>query len=701
MGGPMSVTGETVEAAEVAGGAGRPDRLARALRWAKWVVLAVWLVLLVVSTPLAGKLSGQERNDATAQLPARSESLQVYQLQQRYQGNRPDVAIVVYHRAGGLTDGDRSRIKADATALGRARLPGEGTVPPPRFATDTAAVRVPITHGTDVSEEDDVTALRQRVGHGGGGLEIRVAGAPAYNADHNTALNGLDHTLLYAAAGVVIVLLLLTYRSPVLWLLPLASVGLGLRVAQAASYEFARHGGIVTSLAAGILTVLAFGAGTDYALLLIARYREELHRYADRHEAMAVALRRSSGAVVASAGTVIVAMLCLLAASFGTTKGLGPVLAIGVAAALLAMLTLLPALLVVLGRWVFWPLVPRAGAGPHRVRGPWARLGGALGRRPRTAWVVTVLALLALGGGLVGLRFDVDPADQFQHRPDSVVGQQWLDDAFPAQAADPVVILTSASDAEAARRAAAGTAGISGAVVGGRVGERVEVDATLRHDTYADSSFSAVTSLRQRLSSAAPGSLVGGSTAVQLDVRDATTRDDKVLVPLILAVILVILCLLLRAVVSPLLLMATVVLSFGASLGVSVQVLTHVFGLRGVNPVIPLYAFLFLVALGVDYNIFLMHRAREESGVDGLRVGMVRALATTGGVITSAGLVLAGTFAVLVTLPLNDFLAVGLTVALGVLIDTFVVRSVLVPALHLDLGDRAWWPSRRSKILAS
>ena len=694
--------GETVGTAEPAGtggdaggGPARPDRLARTLRWAKWVAVAVWLVALVASAPLAGKLSGQERNDAASQLPAHSASLRVLQLQQRYQGNRPDVAVVVYHRDGGLTGADRTAIKAAATALGRAGLPGEGTVAAPAFARDTAAIQVPITRGPHVSEVDDVAALRSRVGHGGGGLEIRVAGGPAYNADNSKALDGLDHTLLYAAAGVVIVLLLLTYRSPVLWLLPLVSVGLGLRVAQAASYEFARHGGTVSSLAAGILTVLAFGAGTDYALLLIARYREELTRHTDRHEAMSVALRRSSGAVVASAGTVMAAMLCLLAASFGTTKGLGPVLAIGVAGALLAMLTLLPALLVVLGRWVFWPLVPRAGAGPHRGRGPWARLGTALSRRPRTAWLVTVLALLALGGGLAGLRFDVNPSDQFRHRPDSVTGQQWLDDAFPARAADPVVIVTSAADAQAARRAAAGTPGIAGATVAGRLGDRVEVDATLRHDTYSNAAFDTVTALRHRLATAAPGSEVGGSTAIQLDVRNATTRDDEVLVPLILAVILVILCLLLRAVVSPLLLMATVVLSFAASYGASTLLLTHVFGLHGVNPVIPLYAFLFLVALGVDYNIFLMHRAREESGVDGLRAGMVRALSTTGGVITSAGLVLAGTFAVLVTLPLADFLAVGLTVALGVLLDTFVVRSILVPALHLDTGDRAWWPSRR------
>jgi RND superfamily putative drug exporter len=677
------------------GGAGGPGRLARALRWAKWVVLAVWLVLLVVSAPLAGKLTGQERNDAASQLPAHSASLRVLQLQQRYQGNRPDVAVVVYHRAGGLTDTDRTRIRAEAVVIARAGLPGEGTVPEPTFARDAAAVQVPITHAPNVSEIGDVAALRQRVGHGGGGLEVRVAGSPAYNLDNNEALDGLGNTLLYAAAAVVIVLLLLTYRSPVLWLLPLLSVGLGLRVAQAASYEFARHGGTVSSLAAGILTVLAFGAGTDYALLLISRYREELTRHPDRHQAMAVALRRSSGAIVASAGTVMAAMLCLLAARFGTTKGLGPVLAIGVAGALLAMLTLLPALLVVLGRWVFWPLVPRVSAGPRRVRGPWARLGGALRRRPRTAWLVTALALLALGGGLAGVRFDVDPANQFRHRPDSVLGQQWLDSAFPEQASEPVVIVTSAAHAEAARRAAAGIPGIGGATVAGRLGDRVEVDATLRHDTYSNAAFDSVATLRDRLATAAPGSLVGGATAIQLDVRDATTRDDRVLVPLILVVILVILCLLLRAVVSPLLLMATVVLSFGASYGASTFLLTHVFGVAGVSPVIPLYAFLFLVALGVDYNIFLMHRAREESGVDGLRAGMVRALSTTGGVITSAGLVLAGTFAVLVTLPLTDFVAVGLTVALGVLIDTFVVRSILVPALHLDLGNRAWWPSRR------
>jgi len=510
---------------------------------------------------------------------------------------------------------------------------------------------------------------------------------------------------------VVVVLLLLIYRSPLLWLLPILTVTGGLLTAQAAITLLARHGALtVTDLAAGILNVLVFGAATDYALLLIARYREQLHTTHDHRAALAAAVRSATGAIAASAGTVIAGMLCLLAATITANRGLGPVAALGIAGGLVASLTLLPALLAVTGRRVFWPRIPHPthAAGPTELPGTvdspaalpppsvgmWARLAASVGRHPRRVWILTAL-LLALGvAGLGDTRLGLPQAGIFRGSVQSVTGQQLLDAHFPPGASSPTQILADTAQVATVRRAVAATFGIVEVTAVPATRDRTLLQATLAAPPDSPAAQHTITVLRDRLAAVpAAHALVGGATAVQLDIARGAVHDRAVVMPLVLAVVLLVLILLLRALLAPLVLLATVVLSYAAALGVSVT-LFDALGLAGTDPSVPLYAFLFLVALGVDYNIFLMTRVREEAFQVGTRAGTLRGLAVTGGVITSAGLVLAATFTTLAVLPLVVLTETGIAVALGVLLDTFLVRSLLVPALTYDLGDRVWWPRR-------
>ena len=509
-------------------------------------------------------------------------------------------------------------------------------------------------------------------------------------------LSGIDGKLLYSALAVVIIILLLTYRSPVLWLLPVISAGLALTVAQAVVYLLATEADLtVNAQSAGILTVLVFGAGTDYALLLVARYREELRRHEDRHEAMAFALHRTGPAIFASGATVIAGMLCLLVASMNSTKGLGPVAAVGIAVGLMVMLTLLPALLVIFGRWFFWPVHPTFGSVDHTQTGVWARVGKRIARRPRATWVVTsaVLAIAALGVlqlNAVGL----ENKDSFYGTPDSVVGEQVLAKHFPAGSGQPVVVIAKADKAAEVSGAMAGVSGVSSVEEPVVKGDLAYLAGTLSVAPDSQAAIDTVALVRDAVHQVdGAEAIAGGDSATRGDVLKASSDDNKVIIPLILLVVLVILMLLLRAVVAPLILVATVVLSFGAALGISALIFRHVLGFAGADSSLPLFVFVFLVALGIDYNIFLMTRVHEEAKEVGTRRGALIALAATGGVITSAGLVLAGTFSVLATLPVVSFAEIGFAVALGVLLDTLVVRSVLVTALNLDFGSRMWWPS--------
>lgn len=682
-------------------------------RRAKWLVVGLWLVVLFVAAPFATKLTDAQDNDAASWLPGSAESTQVLEIAEDFRPAQIP-AVVIYARDSGLTAGDRARISEDVRQLEELRdhgVIGERTRGPvfDRQADPRAAqVFVPITMDEEGWERISpaVDSIRDDVGESGEGLAVHVTGPGGTSADFAEGFEGIDSTLLFAAMGVVIVMLLITYRSLTLLLVPLVAVVCALFTAQALIYLLAEHAGLtVNGQSAGILTVLVFGAGTDYALLLVARYREELRRHEDRHEAMALALHRAGPAVLASGATVVLSMLVLLAAEMNSTRGLGPVAAIGVAVALLAMMSLFPALLVVFGRWIFWPVIPRLGTPDPTERGVWARMGRRMARRPRMTWGVTALALAVCSLGLIQLRAEgIGNADAFTGKPDSITGQEVSARYFPAGSGDPLVVVSDRAQAEEVGRAVAGTPGVVPTSLGLPPGTkplhegRVLFEATMTAPADSEAAKQTVERVRDAVHAVPDADAkVGGGTAALLDMDEATTHDNVLIIPLVLAVVLLILCVLLRALIAPLLLIGTVILSFTAALGISALAFRHLFGYAGETTDFPLFVFVFLVALGIDYNIFLTTRIREEATRQGTRAGVVTGLATTGAVITSAGLVLAGTFAALGTLPMVAFAEIGFTVALGVLIDTFIVRSVLVTSLFLDVGPKVWWPHRLAR----
>jgi putative drug exporter of the RND superfamily len=676
-------------------------------RWTKWIVLSLWVVVFAIAGPMAGKLTGVEKNDNSAWLPSSAEATKVLDQQHTFQPQDTAPAIVVYERKSGLTDADEKKAAADArTFAGYTNISGK-VVGPIRSTQDGATPQaietvVPIAFGTGGWQAigNTVDQMRGVVRAGNpDGLTVHITGPGGVAADQSKAFKGIDGTLLYSTLAVVVVILLLTYRSPVLWLLPVISAGGALTASQAVIYLLAKHAGLtVNAQSAGILTVLVFGAGTDYALLLVARYREELRRHKDRHEAMAQALHRAGPAIIASAATVAAGMLCMTLAEMNSTKGLGPVNAIGIGVGLLSMLTLLPALLVIFGRWIFWPARPAFGTSDPTSRGLWARVGNGIAKRARPVWIITAVVLGALAFGATGMKADgLTTAQSFTNKPDSVVGADVLAAHFPAGGGSPVVVIGNAVAADQIRTATAAIDGIADASQPQVKDGLAYLTATLRD--APDSSAADATVLRVRSAvHAIPNAeaKVGGQTAVMHDIRHAASQDNKRIIPLILIVVLIILALLLRAIVAPLLLVATVVLSFGTALGVSALAFQHLFGWAGEDSGLPLFVFVFLVALGIDYNIFLMTRVREEAVRLGTRRGAVIGLSATGGVITSAGLVLAGTFAALGTLPVVAFAEIGFAVALGVILDTIVVRSILVTALNLDFGRHIWWPGKLS-----
>jgi putative drug exporter of the RND superfamily len=673
-------------------------------RRTKWIVLGFWAVVIVLAFPLSGKLSGVEKNDNSAWLPGSAEATQVSNLQKRFQPDDIAPAVIVYERTGGITAADTAKAGADVKAL--AAVPGiSGQVLGPIPSRDGKAIQVIAPVKIDSSGwdkiKDVVGQIKTTTGGGPAGLSVYVTGPAGSAADSSAAFQGIDGTLLYTALIVVAVILLITYRSPSLWILPIITAFFALTSAQAVIYLLAKHAGLVVNAqSAGILTVLVFGAGTDYALLLVARYREELRRHADRHEAMALALHRAGPAIVASAATVAIGMSILTLAEVNSTSGLGPVAALGIVVGLFAMITLLPALLVALGRWLFWPVRPVVGTAEPTATGLWARLGGRIARRPRTVWITTAVVLGAMALGLLQLHANgLTDAGQFTKKQPSTIGAEALARHYPAGQGQPVVVIANAAQAAAVKTAFAGTPGISDVQQSPAVGGLVQLEGTSQAAPDSDAAQDTVVAVRAAVHPiAGADAKVGGASALLLDINHANKHDNRLIIPLVLLVVLVILGLLLRAVVAPLLLMVTVVLSFAAALGVSALVFTHIFGWSGEDTSFPLYVFVFLVALGIDYNIFLMTRVREETVTHGTRRGALTGLGATGGVITSAGLVLAGTFAALGTLPLVAFAEIGFAVAFGVLLDTLVVRSVLVTALTLDIGRWMWWPSKLSRV---
>jgi putative drug exporter of the RND superfamily len=681
------------------------SKFARIAAWpcgkrTKYLVVVFWLIVVALLGSLAGKLQGAERNDASSYLPASAESTQELNLQAKFTSPNLNPAVVVYTRSSGITAADLRKAEADARSF--AALPAvHGRVTGPIPSRDRQALETIV--GADLGYNANISGfingLNATASAGDPGLAVHITGPAASAADEIKIFKGIDTTLLFATLGVVIALLLLTYRSPVLWLLPIASAGVALTVAEAVIYLLTRHGLVVNGQSAGILVVLVLGASTDYALLLIARYREELRRHEDRHEAMAVALRRAGPAIMASAATVIAGMLCLMVADSADISGLGPVAAIGIAVGLVAMITLLPALLVIFGRWLFWPIRPRYGTAEPTASGLWARTGNAIAGRPRLVWTVTALLLAVASLGLIGFKVgSLTTAQSFRGTPASVAGEQVLAKHFPAGAGEPVAVIGNAAAAGPLRGALAATPGVAAVTPPVTADGLVYLQGTLTSQPVSQAAFATVDRVRTAVHKI-PGAdaKVGGGTAVTVDVENYAARDRNVIIPLVLVVVLIILGLLLRAVIAPLLLIGTVILSFGAALGLSALAFRYLFGFAGEDTSVPLFIFVFLVALGIDYNIFLMTRVREETIRSGTRRGAVTGLAATGGVITSAGLVLAGTFAMLGTLPLVIFTEIGFAVAIGVLLDTIIVRSVLVTALTLDIGRWMWWPSRLAR----
>ncbi|MEY2514459.1 MAG: putative drug exporter of the superfamily [bacterium] len=675
-------------------------------RGSKWLVALMTILVFagIVVAKLPGKFADAEKNESTSFLPGDAESTKALDVTKRLEGGELAPLVIVYHRDGGLTAADRRVIARDRKVLNRKQLRATSPFGKPMFSPRRDAALVIANIKSDGESDtiiDPVTAVRKRMKTHGGGLEVKVTGGAGFSADAIKVFEGINSTLLLSAIALVVLLLILIYRSPIFWLIPILSVVFAEVATRAIGYWLTTRGVTVNGQSSSILSILVLGAGTDYALLLVSRYREELRRHADRHEALAIALRTAGPAIFASGMTVIAALLCLTLAKVNGTSGLGPIGALGIAVAMLTMLTVLPAFLAIFGRWVFWPFKPRYDPTTQSAAtaGVWRRLGDRIARRPRKVWVGVVALLLVLSLGILNFDDGLTQGNSFRDDVESVQGQKLLGESFPGGGNAPTdIVVRDLLKTEAVRSAVAAVPGVVSVQPAGTSSDVVLLKAVLKPEPFSTEAFALIPKLRAAAKRAGgPGTLVGGATAVEADLRDAAARDTHVIVPIALVVVFLILVVLLQALVAPLLLIGTVILSFAAALGVGAVVFDVIFGFPGSDPSLPLFAFVFLVALGIDYNIFLMARVREESRRHGTREGMLRGLAVTGGVITSAGIVLAGTFSVLGVLPLVFLTEIGFVVAFGVLLDTFIVRSILVPALVLDVGRKVWLPSRLAK----
>ncbi|TCC45810.1 MMPL family transporter [Kribbella capetownensis] len=702
-------------------------------RWA-WraaiaAVLIGWLVLGSLGGPTVGKLSEVQENDNANFLPKQAESTLVANESAKFVDSKALPYFVLIVRDSGITPTDLANAKAFLASVPAMDL-GDGTTIGDYLAAPATTI-VPsedkkallLTVEIDGDRADEVvkdgetvlfavadtmrTEIKQTLTPTG--LDVYVTGPGGVFADFVVAFSGIDGILLGVALAVVFVILLIVYRSPVLPIAVLLTAVFGLALAALVVYPLAKSDVLeLNGQSQGILFILVVGAATDYSLLLVSRYKEELHDYAGKYQAMRIAWRAAVEPIAASAATVILGLLCLLLSQLGSTKGLGPVGAIGIAGAFISAMTFLPAILLAFGRRIFWPSIPRLDHVHARDqvggRKLWGRVSGLVGRHPRRVWVITALALLGCAAFLPTFKASgTSQEDLFLNKVESVTGQEVLGQHFDAGAGTPVQILTPADRADQVVQTASkvdGVATASASVAPGVppkvVDGKVLVQATLKVPADSPEATKVVEHLRTELDTVSPDVLVGGSTAINLDVLDASKRDLRVIIPTILTVIFVVLMLLLRSIVAAVLLVVANVLSFGATVGVSAIAFNHIFEFPGADPSIPLYAFVFLVALGIDYSIFLMTRVREESQEQGTRPGILVGLAVTGGVITSAGVVLAATFSALAVLPILFLVQIAFMVAFGVLLDTTVVRSLLVPSLAYDIGKRVWWPSKLS-----
>lgn len=698
----------------------------RAPFWLRWLapvtLVLAWLAIAGVGGPTFGRLDEVSSNDQASFLPAGAEATAARDWQEKFRDSGEVPAVVVIESGAAFTQaqlGEAAALKGTLEAL-QAGSAVTGPIP----AEDQQAVQfvVPISSSGDV--KDAVQELRDAVRSGAPeGMQTFVTGPAGLSADLVGAFAGIDGVLLLVALGAVFVILLVVYRSLLLPLAVLLTAVFALCAAILLVFGMAKLGWIqLNGQSQGILSILVIGAATDYALLYVARFREALTHTANRTAAVVTAWKASFEPILASGATVIVALLCLLFSDLNSNKTLGPVAAAGILCALFAALTLLPAFMGLLGRGAFWPFrpalvpegerEPRLAAGLEGQKGLWRAAGSLVSRRPRSVWVASVLLLLAASGGILQLKaHGVPQTDVILNASNAVDGQDALGRHFDAGSGSPAVIVVSEAKAGkvlAEIRAAEGVGdaylladgsvpitGAPGAPAAPAVRDgRVLINATLNFAADSNGAENAVVALRENVKRLDPAALVGGVTATALDTNTTAQRDLFTIIPVVLGVILVILMLLLRSVLAPVLLVASVVLSYAAAMGVSALVFNTVLGFPGADATVPLFGFVFLVALGVDYNIFLMSRVREESLKYGTRPGILRGLGVTGGVITSAGVVLAATFAALGVIPIMFLVQLAFIVAFGVLLDTVLVRSLLVPALAYDLGRRIWWPSR-------
>ncbi len=676
------------------------DRIAAAVTHRRsW---AIALAILVLSGAVMGLVGS---NDSAGQspnsLPTSAESYQVDQLLAEFPDSDTAPVILVLSRPDGA---DLTPADIDAATAAQNRLlavdrsvpdqPG----PPPIVAPDGKAAIAIVQVDSKLSGftlDDLITDLRSAATENlPPDLRAQVTGGPAFGADIANSFSGANFTLLAVTALVVAVLLIVTYRSPILWLVPLAVIGFADRFATTVGTVLAQATGLsFDGSTSGITSVLVFGAGTNYALLLISRYREELRRESDHRRALRNAVRHAGPAIVASNATVVLSLLTLLLAILPSTRSLGALAAAGLVVAAVFVLFVLPPLLALFGPKLFWPFAPKETDRDTTTEGVWHSVAAGVAKRPVVTASVTIAALLACCAALFGTQIGLSQTEQFRVTAESVEGFDTLSQHFPAGSADPITVLAPTDEVDS----------VIGIVEG--IGGVVSVDRVADSDTgltrlsvvtdaapASDASFTVVENLRSALSDV-DGARVGGSDAKALDTTDASARDRLVVIPAILVVVLAVLVLLLRAVVAPLILVATTVLSAVAAIGIGSWVSLHIFGFPALDDNTPLFAFLFLVALGVDYTIFLVTRTREETHLHGTRSAIVRAVSATGGVITSAGIVLAAVFCVLGVLPLITLTQLGIIVGLGILLDTFVVRTVVIPALFTLIGPRIWWPN--------
>ena len=703
--------------------------------WIAVVVIIAWLGITSIAGPTFGKLSTVQENDNAAFLPDNAESTLASKVTIKFSDSSNDQIPTLLVFLGDINPKNNPakmmQIQKYLDGLGAEILPESGkplsTYFVPGFpiqafpSEDGKAALVNIALSSDVAQDriEEKPALTLIVdflredlkkNFESQALTTHVTGFGGIFADLFGAFGSIDSTLLTTTLLVVSLILIVVYRSPLLWILPLFTAVTALSVAGTIVYYLAKAGTIdLNGQSQGILSVLVLGAATDYALLLIARYREELHHHESRFESMRIALKGVIEPIIASGSTVIAGLLVLLLSQLSGNRGLGPVGAIGVAAAMITVLTLLPALLVVFGRWIFWPKIPKFDDVDEQLSGTWAKVGKAVENNPKRIWISTAVVLTIFAGFSFTLKADgLANTEAFTSRTDSVIGLEELGKHFPSGEGSPVEIVVRQSDVVAVTNALGAIANVAFVepVVDGQkipgaptppikvVEGKVLLNATLKVAPDSVEARNTIPTIRKALHQIDKEILVGGGTAVQYDTDVASRADNRLIIPIVLLIIGLILGLLLRSIAAAALLLLTVVLSFMATLGVCQLVFENVFGFAGADASFPLFAFIFLVALGIDYNIFLMTRVREEAIKIGTRKGVVKGLTVTGGVITSAGIVLAATFAVLGVLPLVFLAELGFAVAFGVLLDTIIVRSLLVPALVHVIGPKVWWPSK-------